>query len=399
MRQTFALLACAIPLLLVSPAQAADKAMDKAADKIKIGMATTLSGPTAQLGIDTRDGFNLAIKHLGGKLGGLPVDLQVTDDQFNPEVAKQIIDRFVKRDRVDVATGMINSAALLATAPMLFSNRTPYISTNAGPSQLAGKECSPWFVSTSWQNDNVHEAAGHHANQRNYKNAYLLAPDYPAGRDVLNGFKRTYKGQIASEAYVKLGQLDYAAEIAQLRAAKPEMAFVFLPGGMGINFVKQFFASGLSKDIQLLLPGTSSDQDILPAVGDAMLGLFNTSQWALDLDNPENKRFVGDFDREFKRLPSAFAAQAYDAALRIDAAVLAVKGNLANREAFMKAIHTVKAKSVRGEYKVNVNGYPIQNYYLRVVSRGPDGRLFNKSLGVVLKDHADAYAKDCPLKY
>jgi len=370
----------------------------QAADKIKVGMVTTLSTPAGALGVDARDGFNLALKHLGGKLGGLPAEILISDDQFNPETGKQIVDRFVKRDRVDFVTGIIYSNILLAAAPTAFETKTPYVSANAGPSQYAGKGCSPWFVSPAWQNDAFHEAAGQYATTKGFKDAYLMAPNYPAGQDAITGFKRFYKGKVNQEVYVKLGQLDFAAELAQLRAAKPEAVYVFFPGGMGINFIKQFVAAGLSKDINLLLPGFSADQDIIPAVGESMLGLFSTAHWALDLDNADNRRFVADFETDYKRIPSVYAAQGYDAAMLIDAAVQGVKGKVENREAVMKALKTVKARSVHGPYRINNNGFPVQNYYLRVIGKDAKGRIVNKTMGTVFTNHADAYAKDCPLK-
>jgi branched-chain amino acid transport system substrate-binding protein len=384
-------------LCLAAAALAAAGAVH-AADKVKVGLVTTLSGPAGAPGIDVRDGFNLALKHLGGKLGGLPVEIQTADDAFNPETGKQAVDRFVKRDRVDLVTGIIYSNILLAAAPVAFDAKVPYVSANAGPSQLAGKGCSPWFVSSAWQNDGYHEAAGQHATNKGYKTTYLMAPNYPAGKDALTGFKRFYKGKIADEVYVKLGQLDFAAELAQVRAAKPEAVYVFMPGGMGINFVKQFVAAGLSKDSVLILPGFSADQDIIPAVGDSMLGLFNTAHWSPDLDNAENQRFVADFEKDYKRMPSNYAAQGYDAAMMMDAAVRAVKGKVEDREALMKALKTVKAKSVRGDYRINVNGYPVQNYYLRVIGKDAQGRIVNKNLGTVFTNHADAYYKECALK-
>ena len=283
-------------------------------------------------------------------------------------------------------------------APTAFESKTPYVSANAGPSQYAGKGCSPYFVSAAWQNDTFHEAAGQHATTKGIKDVYLMAPNYPAGQDALTGFKRFYKGKINTEAYVKLGQLDFAAELAQMRAAKPEAVYVFFPGGMGINFIKQFVAAGLSKDITLLLPGFSADQDIIPAVGEPMLGLMSTAHWALDLDNAENTRFVADYETEYKRIPSVYAAQGYDTALLIDAAVRAVKGKVEDREAVMKALKSVKAKSVHGPYRINNNGYPVQDYYLRVVGKDSKGRIVNKKIGTVFTNHADAYAKECPLK-
>ncbi len=386
----------AAPLALALAAAFASNV--QAADRVKVGLISTLSGPAGALGVDMRDGFNLALKHLGGKLGGLNAEITASDDQFNPDTGKQIVDRFVKRDRVDFVTGIIYSNILLAAAPTAFESKTPYVSANAGPSQYAGKGCSPYFVSTAWQNDAFHEAAGQHATSKGINNVYLMAPNYPAGQDALTGFKRFYKGKIADEVYVKLGQLDFAAELAQLRAAKPEAVYVFFPGGMGINFIKQFVAAGLSKDVTLVLPGFSADQDIIPAVGEPMLGLMNTAHWAPDLDNAENKRFVADFETDFKRIPSVYAAQGYDTAMLIDAAVRAVKGKVEDREAVMKALKSVKARSVRGAYRINNNGFPVQNYYLRVIGKDAKGRIINKTIGTIFTAHADAYAKECPLK-
>jgi branched-chain amino acid transport system substrate-binding protein len=369
-----------------------------AADKLKIGFISTLSGPAGALGIDIRDAVNMAIKQNGGKLGGLTVDMQVGDDQFKPEVGKQLAEKFVRLEKVDILTGIVYSNIMLASVPEAFNAKVPYVSPNAAPSPLAGKQCNPWFFVTSWPNDAYHEAAGKHATDKGYKSTYLIAPNYQAGKDSLAGFKRYYKGKIADEVYTKLGQLDYAAEIAQVRAAAPEALYVFLPGGMGINFIKQFVASGLSKDIRLITPGFGSDQDVIRPVGDAMLGLFDTAHWALDLDTPVNKKFVADFEKEYKRLPSVFAAQGYDTALMIDAAVKSLKGKVEDKEALRKALKTAKFESTHGPFKLNTNQYPIQNYYLRVVGKDSQGRLVNKTLSTVFKDHGDAYVQDCPMK-
>jgi len=369
-----------------------------AADKLKLGFISTLSGPAGALGVDIRDAVNMAIKQNGGKLGGLTVDMQIGDDQFKPEVGKQLAEKFVRLEKVDILTGIVYSNIMLASVPEAFNAKVPYVSPNAAPSPLAGKQCNPWFFVTSWPNDAYHEAAGKHATDKGYKSTYLIAPNYQAGKDSLAGFKRYYKGKIADEVYTKLGQLDYAAEIAQVRAAAPEALYVFLPGGMGINFIKQFVAAGLSKDIRLITPGFGSDQDVIRPVGDAMLGLFDTAHWALDLDTAVNKKFVADFEKEYKRLPSVFAAQGYDTALMIDAAVKSLKGKIEDKEALRKALKTVKFESTHGPFKLNTNQYPIQNYYLRVVGKDAQGRLVNKTLATVFKDHGDAYVQDCPMK-
>ncbi|HEY6864406.1 MAG TPA: ABC transporter substrate-binding protein [Burkholderiales bacterium] len=370
----------------------------RAADQVTVGFISTLSGPSAALGIDIRDAFMLAVKMNGGKLGGLRADVIVGDDQFKPDVGRQLAEKNVKLDKVDILTGFVFSNIMLASVPIAFENKVVYVSPNAAPSPLAGKQCNPWFFAASWPNDAYHEAAGQYATSQGYKAVYMLAPNYQAGKDSLAGFKRFYKGSIVGEVYTQLGQLDYSAELAQVRAAKPQAVYIFLPGGMGINFIKQFVAAGLSRDIQLITPGFSSDQDIIRAVGEPMLGIHDAAHWALDLDNAANRKFVAAFEKEYGRLPTVYASQGYDTALLIDAAVRDVKGKVEDREALRHALKAAKFDSVRGPFKFNRNQYPIQNYYLRVVAKDAQGRLVNRTAGTIFKDRGDAYVDECPMK-
>jgi branched-chain amino acid transport system substrate-binding protein len=370
-----------------------------AADKLKIGFVSTLSGPSAALGVDIRDAFMLAVKLNGGKLGGMETDVMISDDQFKPDVGKQLFERYVKRDKVDFLTGVVFSNIMLAGLPEATESKTFYLSPNAAPSPIAGKQCSPYFFAVSWPNDAYHEAAGQYATNKGIKTAYLLAPNYQAGKDSLEGFKRFYKGKVAGEVYTKLGQLDYSAELAEIRAAKPDVVYTFLPGGMGINFVKQFMAAGLNKQTNLLVPGFGADQDIIRGVGNDMLGVFDTAHWGLDLPNEANKKFVAEFEKEYKRLPTLYAAQGYDTAMLIDSAVRAANGKLDDKEAVRKHLKAAKFESVRGDFRFNTNQYPIQNYYLREVQKDNQGRLVNRIVGQpVLANHGDAYVQDCPMK-
>jgi branched-chain amino acid transport system substrate-binding protein len=370
-----------------------------AADKVKVGFVSTLSGPSAALGVDIRDAFMLAVKLNGGKLGGLPADVTIVDDQFKPDVGKQAFERLVKRDRVDFMTGVVFSNIMLAGLPEAVNAKTFYLSPNAAPSPIAGKGCSPYFFAVSWPNDAYHEAAGQYATNQGVKSAFLLAPNYQAGKDSLAGFKRFYKGQVVAEVYSKLGQLDYAAELAEIRAAKPEVVYTFLPGGMGINFIKQFVAAGLNKTTKLIQPGFGTDQDVIRAVGEPMLGLFDAAHWGMDLDNAANKRFVAEFEKEYKRLPTVYASQGYDTALLIDAAVKAVGGKLDDKDALRAALKAAKFDSVRGDFKFNTNQYPIQNYYLREIQKDAQGRLVNRIVGQpIFTAHGDAYVQECPMR-
>ncbi|WP_188259062.1 ABC transporter substrate-binding protein [Azospirillum tabaci] len=369
-----------------------------AADTLKIGMVTTLSGPGAGLGIDIRDGFALAVEHAGGKLGGQDTQVIEADDQQKPDVAVGLANRMVERDRVQVVTGVVWSNLALAMLPTLAGGQTFFISPNAGPSQLAGAQCNPYFFNAAYQNDQIHEAVGKHVQDEGFKKVYLMAPNYPAGKDGLAGFKRYYKGAVVGEVYTQVGQLDYAAELAQLKAAAPDAVYVFYPGGMGINFIKQYEQAGLKGAVPLFGPGFSFDQDILAAVGESALGVKNSAQWSPDLDNAANKKFVADFKAKYGRIPSMYAAQGYDTALLIDTAVKAVGGNLKDKDKLRAALASAKLQSLRGEVAFNTNHYPIHNIYLREVVTGADGAVTNKTVATVFTNHADAYVKDCAMK-
>jgi len=365
---------------------------------VKVGMALDVSGPFSGPGQDARNGFSLAIRQLGGKLGGQPAEFLQVDMAGNPDQARQLAERFIQKDKIDFFTGPIASNAALAAGPVLFAAKVPYLSNNAGPSQYAGAKCSPYFFGTAYQNDQFHEAAGKFASDRGFKKIMLMAPNYPAGRDGLTGFKRAYGAPVAEELYVKVGQLDFSTELAQLRADKPDALYYFLPGAMGINFVKQFVAAGLQKDIKLVSTGFSADEDVIGAVGAPMLGLYNTAHWAHDLDNAANRAFVAAYRKEYGgRAPSIYAAQAYDVIMSIDAAVKAVKGNVADRAALVAALAKADFASVRGPFKYANNHYPIENFYLRVVSQDDKGVVSNKLAGTVLTAYGDAYAAQCQM--
>ncbi len=368
-----------------------------AATQVKVGLLSTLSGPGAGLGVDIRDGFALAVKLQGGKLGGLPAEVIVADDQGKPDIGRQTADRLVKNDNVDFMTGVVFSNVMLAVGAPTFAAKTFYISANAGPSQYAGEQCNPYFFSASWQNDNLHEAVGKVVTDKGFKHVALIAPNYPAGKDALTGFKRYYKGEVVMEAYPPLSQLDFGAELSKLRAAKPDAVYIFLPGGLGINFIKQFVGAGLSKDMTLFGPGFSADEDVIKAVGEPMLGMFNASHWAHDLDNKANKSFVAAFEKEYGRLPSLYASQGYDAANLINAAVRDVKGKLDDKQAVRKALEAARFDSVRGAFKFNTNHFPVQDYQLRLIGKDAKGRITNRTLGPIFNQHADAYVGECKM--
>ena len=369
-----------------------------AAEPVKIGMITTLSTKAGYLGEEVRDGFRLAIEQEGGRLGGVPVDLLVDDDGRKPEKARQIAERYIKRDGVKIVTGIIFSNVAIAVVPKVVRDDVIYVSPNAGPSLLAGKGCHKNYFNVAYQNDNLDEVVGKYVTEAGYKDLYLLAPNYPAGKDHLAGFKRYFKGNIVGEVYTKLGQSDYAAEIAALRAAKPDAVFFFLPGGMGINFLKQYSQAGLNQSIPVFGPAFSFDERLLKAVGDAALGVKNGSQWTHDLDNPSNKQFVAAFRQAYGRTPTLYASQGYDAARLIGSALKSVKGNVSKIDALRKAIRKAEFDTVRGKFAFSANQHPIQDLYIREVVKDSRGNYTNKTLETVFTDHANVYVDQCKMK-
>jgi branched-chain amino acid transport system substrate-binding protein len=366
------------------------------AQELKIGVIAVLSGPQAVLGGQLRDGFNLGLKHVGGKLGGLVTTVIVQDDELKPDVAVGKVKQLIERDRVDFVVGPIFSNILLAIEKPITQAKVFLISPNAGPSPLAGKGCSPYFFSTSYQNDQPPQVLGKYAQDKGYKRAFLLAPNYQAGKDMLGGFKRQYKGEIADEVYTPLGQLDFAAELARIAAAKPDVFFVFMPGGMGVNLVKQYRQAGL-ESIPFLSVFTV-DESTLPAQQDAALGFYSGMTWAPNTDTPENKKFVADFEKNYGYVPGSYAMQAYDAAHLIDSAVRSVGGKLDDKDALRAAIKRADFKSVRGPFKFNSNGFPVQDFYLVKVAKRADGKFETEIVQKVFTSAADDYAADCPLK-
>jgi len=359
-----------------------------ASAETKIGMITTLSGGGAGLGIDVRDGFILAVKQSGRD----DIEVVIEDDQRKPDIAVQLADKMIQSEKVDIMTGIIWSNLAMAVVPSVVSQGVFYLSPNAGPSALAGEGCHRNYFNVAWQNDNLHEAAGAYANGAGYGNSFILAPNYPAGKDALTGYKRFFEGELAGEVYTQLGQTDYAAEIAQIRASGADSVFFFLPGGMGISFLKQYADSGV--DLPVVGPAFSFDQGILQAVGGAALGVVNTSQWNKDIDNATNAAFVESFQAEYGRLPSLYASQGFDTANLILSALDGV--SVDDADAFRAALRAAEFDSTRGDFAFGPNHHPVQTIYAREVVE--EGDVFtNRILGVALENHSDAYADDCKM--
>ena len=365
-----------------------------AQDKIRIGLIYTLSGPPSVLGQQSKNAFELALKDLGGKMGGKEVELFVADDTLKPDLAIQKVRELIDRDRVDIVVGPIFSNILQAIHKPVMDSGKILISTNAGASSFAGAACNPNFFVTSYQNDQIYETLGKVANDKGYKSVFALVPNYQAGKDALAGFKRTYKGTIVEESLVPLKILDFQPELSKLGSLKPDALFTFMPGGLGISLIKQFNQAGL-KGKYPILSAFTADEATLPVLGEAADGIFGALTWAPTTDNPQNKKFVADYEAAYHAIPASYAMQAYDTAMLIDSAVRAVKGNVSDAKALSAALMKADFHSLRGPFKFNVNGYPIEDFYLTKVVKRADGKYQTSIVEKVLADNADPYAKDC----
>lgn len=369
----------------------------QAQDKVKVGVIATLSGPPAVIGQQLRNGVQLAVKNLGGKLGGRDAEIIVQDDELKPDVAVTKARALIERDKVDFVIGPVFSNILQAIFKPVTESGAILISPNAGTSNFAGRECNANFFVTSYQNDQMFGVLGKHAQDSGLKKMFLMAPNYQAGRDALAGFKTHFKGEIADEVYVPLNQLDYSAELSRIAAARPDAIYVFLPGGMGVNFVKQFRQAGLADKITFLSAFTV-DESTLPAQQDAAIGFFGGANWAPNLDNMQNRTFVADYEKEFGSVPATYAFQAYDAALLIDGALKQTRGSTADKDALRAAMRKAEFASLRGAFRFNSNNYPIQDFYLVKVAKRADGKFQTEIEKKIFANDADPHAKDCPMK-
>lgn len=367
-----------------------------AQDKIRIGLIYTLTGPAATLGQQSKNAFELAVKDLGGKMGGKEVELFVVDDELKPDLAIQKVNALLDRDKVDIVVGPIFSNVLQAIHKPVMDSGKILISTNAGASSFAGSACNPNFFVTSYQNDQNFETLGKVATDKGYKTVYAMVPNYQAGKDALAGFKRSYKGKIVEESLVPLKNLDFQSDLTKLSTMKPDALFTFMPGGLGISLIKQFNQAGLKGKIPILSAFTA-DEATLPALQDNAEGIFGALTWAPNMDNPQNKKFVAAYEAAYKAVPASYAMQAYDAAMLINSAAVALKGDFSKTAAVSAELKKANFTSLRGPFKFNVNGYPIEDFYLTKVAKRPDGKFQTEIVEKVLSATTDSYAKDCKL--
>lgn len=363
---------------------------------VKIGLVAVQTGPQAALGTQLRDGWLLGLRHLGGRLGGLTAETVMIDDELRPEVAVGKVRAALERDRVDFVVGVVFSNILQAIIRPVTEANTFLISTNAGPSTFAGRGCNPFFFTTSYNNDQVHSVMGQAATDEGYRRVFVMTPNYQAGRDAVAGFRSRFKGEVVDEVYIPLDTRDFSAELARIAAAKPDAIFTFMPGGLGVTLVRQYRQAGLAS-IPFLSTFTV-DEATLPAQQDAALGFYAAAPWAPNMDNPQNKRFVTDFEAAHNYVPATYAAQSYDAAMLLESAIRKVGGNLADKAALRTAIEAADFRSVRGPFRFGANHYPVQDFWLCRVAKRPDGKFQTETVRKVLENSTDPWAAECRMR-
>jgi branched-chain amino acid transport system substrate-binding protein len=366
--------------------------------KLKIGFISTFSGPQGVMGEFMKEAVEVALDHVGRKVGGLETEVIYGDDQFKPDVGLQVAEEMLKKHQVDFVSGIIWSNVMMAVVPVVTGAGKIMVGTNAGASPLAGAQCNELYFSTSWNNDQTPEAMGKFLQDSGIDDIYVLAPNYQAGKDMVAGLKRYYKGKIVEEIYTKMGQQDYQAEITQLRSKNPKAVFAFYPGGMGIQFLRQYDQAGLRGKIPLYTVYTV-DEISIPAVKDAAVGIYETRYWSPDLKNPANEKFVNDYKKKYKKLPVFYGAQSYDGIMLIDSAVRAVKGNVKDTKGMVTAMRKADFKSLRGPFQYNVNHHPIQNFYLLKTEKLKSGEIEMRIQKTVFEKHKDSYYQDCKMKW
>lgn len=369
----------------------------QAQEPLKIGFMNTFSGAVGVPGEEQYNGFMLAVEHRGGKLGGVPVQIIKEDDQFKPELATQIVQKLTERDEVPIIVGITGSNVMMAVAKLISDKGVFLISTNSGPSPLAGAGCLPNLFVASWQNDNIAEVVGQYATDKGYKNVVLITANFQGGKDLIGGFKRFYKGKVADEIYTPLNQLDFSSELTQIASRKPDAVYAFFPGGLGVTFVRQYQLAGLLESTPLLSSGIL-ELPMLRGLKDSALGAFGGHFWGPDIDNEVNKEFVKDYEEKYGVIPSTWSAQGYDGALLLDAAIAKVKGNIGDKDAFRAALKAADFKSVRGDFKFNNNHFPIQDFSMYEVIKDDQGRYTVRTEVTPMKNHQDAYHQQCPMK-
>jgi branched-chain amino acid transport system substrate-binding protein len=375
----------------------AGSAVAQDGDTLKLGYINTLSGPAGAYGVEMLNAYNLGLEHTGGKLGGKTVELITGDDQAKPQIAIQIARQMLQRDDIDLMSGLLFSHVGEAVNSVILPADRMVVASVGGSSNLAGAGCEANYFIASWNTDTMFEAIGAYLKKEGVERVAAIATNYQAGWDAVSGLKLGYEGELVSEILVQLNQSDFGAELSQIRAADPQALVMFLPGGSGIAFQRQFNQSGMQETVDPYLATFQADETTFGALGDAAAGTLNAGPWNPEIDNPANRKFVEAFNEKYGRNPSILAAMAYDTVLLLDAAIGAVDGNVRNLDAFREALETVEFDSVRGNFSFANNHFPIQDFYISEITKGEDGTMRNTLVTRIFEQKADSHTGECQL--
>jgi branched-chain amino acid transport system substrate-binding protein len=385
------LLAASLALALAGGAAA------QAPQTLKVGFVVAQSGALALPGAEQRRGLEIALEHLGNKIGGLPVEIVYGDSKTNPGATVQELSRVLEKERVHVLVGLTGSNEILAALKPVTDAKVFLIGANGGPAQAAGEGCTPYYFNASFQNEQLTEGIGQYM-ARQSKKLYLLGLDYEAGHEHSNAARKGYGNEVVAHVFTPLNQVDFAGDIAKIRASGADAVWAFYPGASGIAFTRQWAQAGMQGKVALYSNVALSEPLVFQAQGKTALGITVTGNYFASIDNAENHRFVDSFRKKFNRDPASYAGLVYDAIMLLDSAVREVKGNVADQQAFRAALKKANLKSVRGPFKFNHNQQPIQNTYVGVVEAGKDGSPYIKLSGTVQEMKPDNFAAKCTMK-
>ncbi|MBC7953081.1 MAG: ABC transporter substrate-binding protein [Rhodospirillaceae bacterium] len=386
-------------LVLPGAAHALPSGAGASDPSIVVGVVATLTGPGALAGQDLVDGFNLALKQLGGRFSNQEVRVVLADDKGSPDIARQQVKRLMDRERLDMVLTGVSAPSLATIIKPLVDARLFVLNLDQSPPALSGAECSQFLFSLAAPVDGLHEAMGQYLAAEHIRRVVVVGPQTGVTNDAVAALKRTFPGEVVAVLSPHPGAATFAPELDHIKQLKPDAIYSLLTGGMGGGFVRAWGASPLKGEIPLFPLWPAVERQMLPAMADAAQDMISIGTWGNDLDSIPNRRLNADFEMEFGRPPSTWAAQGYDAAFLVDSALKATNGKTSNEDALRTALRRADFISARGSFKFNTNQFPVLNYYLRKVSRDAKGRPTHEMRGVVLKEWRDRQAHSCPMRW
>ncbi|MGX0903706.1 branched-chain amino acid transport system substrate-binding protein [Roseovarius sp. MBR-79] len=349
-------------------------AVPATAQDIKVGLLLPFSGVYAALGNDIEAGFTTALEQFGAET---PATFEIIreDTEVKPPVALGKAKKLILQDKVDVMAGIVSSGVLGAVRDMVHGAGVPLIVANAGNDEATGAACSPYITRMSFSNGQVNRPMGQWMYDQGIRKVYTLAPDYAAGRQMIDGFAQTFTaagGEIVGQEFTPFQKTqDFGPYLAQAKSSGAEAVFVFYAGGEAISFVKQYDSFGLKADLPLYGSGFLTSSLYVNAEGPAAEGVITALHYVPTIDSPANAQFVAAFKAKTGRVPSEFAVHGYDAGRAL---IEAVKSGATDRESFANALRLVSFEGPRGALSIDpATNNIIQPIYVYETVAGADG--------------------------